>query len=183
MCSGYEQCLAKAAGDYFTMAWKLGSLQQLWSMDWKIRAFNCIKVHLRINTSIFLVKKKKKNQEQTKDTSSNLKRGRTKEAKWGQFRDSSLLWTFLANSSLWMRGNATMFDHFPLAKIALGHRIICKAVFRENSLTFHSNVQDVKQICLQSGISGLEEIWNSNSAFGLNKSKFLEILCDLNVLE
>lgn len=38
MCSGYEQCLAKAAGDYFTMEWKLGSLQQLCSMYRKIRA-------------------------------------------------------------------------------------------------------------------------------------------------
>lgn len=58
-----------------------------------------------------------------------------------------------------MRENPTIFfGHFSLAEIALGHRIISKAVFRENSLTFHSNVQDVKQIHLQPGISGSEEI-------------------------
>lgn len=76
-----------------------------------------------------------------------------------------------------------VWPFFPLAEIALGHRIISKAVFREKILTFHSNAQGVKQICLQPGISGSEEIWRSNSAFGLNKSKLLEILCDLKVLE
>lgn len=80
----------------------------------------------------------------------------------------SLLIPFCAKSEemlLWL------VDHFPLTEIAVGHRIISKAVFRKNSRTFHSNVQDVKQICLQPGISGSEEIRGSNSAFGLNKSK------------
>lgn len=74
-------------------------------------------------------------------------------------------------------------DHSAVAEIALGHRVISKAVCRENSLSFLSEVQDVRQICLQAGISGWEEIWSSDSAFGLNKSKVLEISCDLEVLE
>lgn len=38
MYSGYEQSLAKAAGEYFILEWKLGSLEKLCSMDQKIRA-------------------------------------------------------------------------------------------------------------------------------------------------
>lgn len=74
-------------------------------------------------------------------------------------------------------------DHFAVAETALGHRVISKAVCRENSLTFLSKVPDVKQICLQAGIPGSEETQSSGSAFGLNRSKGLEISCYLEVLE
>lgn len=83
-----------------------------------------------------------------------------------------------------MRVNSTcLLDHFPLAEIALGHRIISKVILRKNCLTFHSNVKDTKQIYLQPAVSDSEEMGSSNSAFVLNKSMLLEILCDLKMLE